>query len=75
MSIEYWLVNIILNFCNCLLNVKFYHTMFNFERSTCTVFYILLIMKIWDRLPHLKAVVQYIGELVEGLPPNVYTVS
>jgi len=32
-------------------------------------------MKIWDRLPHLKAVVQYIGELEEGLPPNVYTVS
>lgn len=31
------------------------------------------ILKIWDRLPHLKAVVQYIGELEEGLPPNVYT--
>ncbi|KAL9986588.1 hypothetical protein ACROYT_G000756 [Oculina patagonica] len=30
------------------------------------------VLKVWDRLPHLKAVVQYIGELEEGTPPNVY---
>ncbi|KAJ7326101.1 Long-chain-fatty-acid--CoA ligase acsbg2 [Desmophyllum pertusum] len=30
------------------------------------------ILKVWDKLPHLKAVVQYTGELEEGTPPNVY---
>lgn len=31
------------------------------------------ILQIWDRLPHLKAVVQYIGEIEGEKPSNVYT--
>ena len=32
------------------------------------------ILKVWDKLPHLKAVVQYTGKLEEKID-NVYTVS
>ena len=32
-------------------------------------------VQVWDRLPHLKAVVQYTGEIEGEKPPNVYTVS
>ena len=31
------------------------------------------VLQVWDRLPHLKAVVQYIGEPKEKIP-NVYSV-
>ncbi|XP_067017003.1 long-chain-fatty-acid--CoA ligase ACSBG2-like [Acropora muricata] len=31
------------------------------------------ILQVWDRLPHLKAVVQYIGEIEGERPTNVYT--
>lgn len=31
------------------------------------------ILQIWDKLPHLKAVVQYIGEIEGEKPSNVYT--
>lgn len=33
------------------------------------------VLKVWDRLPHLKAVVQYLGEIQGERPPNVYTWS
>lgn len=31
------------------------------------------ILKVWDRLPHLKAVVQYLGDIEGEKPSNVYT--
>ena len=31
--------------------------------------------QVWDQLPNLKAVIQYIGELEDKSNPNVYTVN
>ena len=50
-----------------------YHASYTFLKCSISNT-LLLIVKVWDRLPHLKAVVQYIGEVGEKRP-NVYSVS
>lgn len=37
--------------------------------------FLIIYLQVWDRLPHLKAVVQYLGDIEGEKPPNVYTVS
>ena len=50
------------------------------ECSICVfiVWYLTTVMakfQVWDQLPNLKAVIQYIGELEDKSNPNVYTVN